>query len=89
MGDDEVPYDEDAQSDDDAGYQMDQDESDPLSVIQEVIPQQKDIFDPSDIRLMTVQNEDSELVDLDLPERYIAQLKIYARNARKPLAQIK
>jgi len=25
MGDDEVAYDEDAQSDDDAGYQMDQD----------------------------------------------------------------
>ena len=54
MGDDEVAYDEDAQSDDDAGYQMDQDQSDPLSVIQEVIQQQKDIFDPSDIRLMTV-----------------------------------
>jgi len=54
MGDDEVAYDEDAQSDDDAGYHMDQDESDPLSVIQEVIQQQKDIFDPSDIRLMTV-----------------------------------
>ncbi len=54
LGDDEVPYDEDAQSDDDAGYQLDQDESDPLSVIQEVIQQQKDIFDPSDIRLMTV-----------------------------------
>ena len=52
---------EEMQSDDDVGYHNEPEESDSISEIQEVIHQQKDIFDPADLRKLTIEDEDRDL----------------------------
>lgn len=52
--DDDVELGEDNQSDDDAGYRNEPDESDSFSEINEVIHQHKEIFDPADIKRLTI-----------------------------------
>jgi hypothetical protein len=37
----------------------------------EVVHQQMDIFDPGDMKSLTIEDGDKELVETDLPERYI------------------
>jgi len=64
------------QSDDD-NYEQIQSQSDDLSDIQEIIHQHKDIFDPADMKSMAIEDEYREIVETDLPERYISQLKGY------------
>jgi len=48
----------------------------------------REIFDPADLKKLTIAEKDKELVNYDLPERYIEQIRTYARSLEKPLAEV-
>jgi hypothetical protein len=54
-----------------------------LSPIFEVAANNMEIFDPADMRILTVEDDDKELADTDLPERYMVQLRNFAKHIRK------
>lgn len=43
----------------------------------EVVQQQMDLFDPGDLKAFTIEEDDKELVETDLPERYIKLTRGY------------
>lgn len=49
----------------------------------EVAGNNMEIFDPADMRILTIEDDDKELVDTDLPERYMVQLRNFAKHIRK------
>jgi hypothetical protein len=89
MRDDDNPSELDNRSDDEDNYRNAADESESESALNEIMVQHKDIFDPSDLKRLTIEEEDRDVAELDLPERYINQLKTYARNSRKTIAQVR